>query len=147
MDFENEPFVKIYTTETPTVRYWGFWGTVLMEQLVKKANRAGVISLPTALGEDLCAAIAGIIGSGQENIDWVRKYLPGLLEHGAVQEGEDANGKYLVLTRYHEAQYKGIDPKFSKKWSAQKLKDTEEAVESKRIASPFWKPVEEKKTG
>lgn len=147
MDFETEPFVKIYTTETPTVRYWGFWGTVLMEQLVKKANRAGVISLPTALREDLSAAVAAIVGCGSEHIEWVRKYLPPLLEHGAVREVEDETGKYLVITRYHEAQYSGIDPKFSKKWSAQKLKDTDDAIEANRIEPPtWWKALEEKKS-
>jgi hypothetical protein len=138
MDFENEPFVKIYTNETPTVRYWGFWGTVLMEQLVKKANRAGVIELPGDLSHDLCAAVAGIIGCGSEHIEWVRKYLPSLLDHGAVTEIEENDTKYLVLSRYHEAQYGGVDVKFSKRWSAQKQKETEAAVEAGVIEPPFW---------
>ena len=132
MDFSTEPYVKIYSRETPTARYWGFWGVVLMEQLVKKANRAGVVALPQALVEegDLAAAIAGVIGCGQDSVEWVRKYLPPLLEHGALREaiGPDEETTYLVLTRYHEAQFGGMDTKFSKRWSAQKLKDTEEAV-------------------
>lgn len=138
MDFASEPFVKIYTNETPTVRYWGFWGTVLMEQLIKKANRAGVIQLPSALNGDLPAAVASVVGCGHEEIDWVRKYLPALMEHGAVREVALEGEKYLIITRYHEGQYGGIDTKFSKKWSAQKLKETEDAILSGVIESPFW---------
>ena len=142
MDFDSEPFVKIYTTETPTVRYWGFWGTVLMEQLVKKSNRAGVVALPfSTLNEsgDYAPAIASVIGCGQGSVDWVREHLPPLLEHGSVRHvvGKDEE-HYLVLTRYHEGQYGGIEPKASKKFSAQKIKDTDDAIENGLIDPPFW---------
>lgn len=145
MDFESEPFVKIYTTESPTVRYWGFWGAVLMEQLVKKANRAGVLEVPQALfdEEDLAPAVAGLIGCGHDSVDWVRKHLPGLLDHGALSIVVARDDKrYLVITRYHEAQYNGVGQKFSKRWSAQKIRETELAIELGIIESPFWWKVE-----
>lgn len=141
MDFEREPFVKIYTTETPTVRYWGFWGTVLMEQLIKKANRAGVIELPgekEQLGADLATAVAAVIGCGQDSVEWVRKYLPALLEHRAVEEVQGETHRYLVLTRYHEGQYSGVEPKFSKRCSYQKQRDTDQAIAAGIIKPPFW---------
>jgi hypothetical protein len=141
MDFESEPFVKIYTAESPTVRYWGFWGAILMEQLVKKANRAGVLEIPAALHDekDLAPAVAGVIGCGHDGVDWVRKHLPSLLDHGAliVIEGTDGK-KYLVITRYHDAQYSSIDTRFSKRWSVQKIKETGEAIDLGIIEPPFW---------
>lgn len=148
MDFENEPFVKIYTTETPTVRYWGFWGTVLMEQLIKKANKAGVIELPSSLLEDddLVPAIASIIGCGQD-IEWVRKHLSGLMEQSIKRVVGNDGRSFLVISRYHDGQYGGIDPKFSKRWSAQKIKDTEEALENGLIEPPFWRKTVIEKVG
>lgn len=134
MDFSREPFVRIYTGVTPTARTWGFWGRVLMDELVKHADKAGVVELPGELQEDLPVAVASVVGC--EDIEWIRKYLPKLLDHGAAQvRGE---GQYLVLTRYHEAQYSNVDSNFSNTCSRRKKRDTERAIELGLIAPPFW---------
>lgn len=143
MDFSDEPSVKIYTTETLTVRSWGFWGTVLMEQLVKKANRAGVIELDGDMLKSmgLPSVVAAVIGCGQNEVAWVEEYLPCVLEHGSVQQIEGKSGKpYLVVTRYHEAQYGKVGNKLSKRLSAQKLRDTEAAGREGLIDKPRWWP-------
>lgn len=126
MDFSNEPYVRIYTTVTPNGRVWGFWGRVLMDELVKHADRAGVIDLPESLLDDLPTAVASVIGC--EDIEWVRKYLPKLMakpDPSLVL----CKKKYLFLPRYNEAQYSPRSPAFSVKMSQKKTKDMDRARE------------------
>lgn len=144
MDFTKEPHVRIYTTVSPTARLWGFFGRALMDQLVKAADRAGVIELPEELKGDLPAAVASAIHC--PNTTWMREWLPKIMEHGAARhvviENDDEDGPeeahYLVLTRYHEAQYATISKTLSNTMSERKRKDTERAIELGIIEPPFW---------
>ena len=147
MDFSREPFVKIFTTVSPTARLWGFHGRQLMDALVKVADKAGIIDLPEELREDLAAAVASVLGC--PDVAWVREHLPKLMEHGSAEEivGESMSTTgvddgvephYLVLTRYHEAQYGGVSKTLSNAMSDRKRKDTDRAIELGIIEPPFW---------
>ncbi len=135
MDFSQNPHVRIYTTVTPTAKLWGFYGRVLMEQLVKAADRAGVIPLVPELRErDLSNAVAFAIEC--PDVEWVTEHLPKLLADEAVVESDD--GAVLVVTKYHEAQYSNVEKSLSNKLSESKRKDTQAAVEAGYIEAPEW---------
>ncbi len=140
MDFSRTPYVKIYSGVSPTSTLWGFFGRMLMDALVKAADRAGVIDLPPELRGDLHAAVASILGC--PDVAWVREHLPKIMEHGSVVhitlDGDDGDAEYLVLMRYHEGQYANMDPSFSTMWSKRKRRDTERAIDLGLIEAPFW---------
>lgn len=134
MDFSRSRSVHIYSEVTPTRRLWGFFGNCLWDQLVKHADRAGVLALPEELQGDLPAAVASVIGC--DDAQWVRQYLPKLMEHGSLDVSSD--GSVLVLRNYHDAQYGGIDKAFSTRESERKMKDTRRAIEAGYIEPPSW---------
>lgn len=156
MDFSREPHVRIYPKGTQTSAIWGFHGRQLMNALVGVADRAGVIELPHELSElkgDLEAATAGVLDC--PDVVYVREHLPKIMEHGAVRhvtverevEKEAADGNkriemvvfhYLVLDRYHEAQYGNVNKTLSNMLSERKRKDTDRAIKLGLIESPFW---------
>lgn len=141
MDFTKEPHVRIFTTVSPTARTWGFFGRMLMDALIKAADRAGVVDLAPELVGDLPRAVASAIHC--EDIEWVRTHLPRLME-GPVPAVELRKEVYLVLPRYHEGQYSNIDPLFSTAASRRKFRDTERAIHLGIIEMPFWmKPDKE----
>ncbi len=96
-----------------------------MHELVRKADRAGVIFLPEDLKDDLPAAVSVMIDC--PDVDWVREHLPKLMDHGAVVLSED--GHRLILTRYCAAQYAGISTALSKKMSERKQREMAEALD------------------
>lgn len=123
MDFSNEPYVRIYTSVTPRSRLYGFWGRVLMDELVKHSDRAGVIDLPEEFLDDLPMAVASVIGC--DDVEWVRKHLPKLMldpSPSVVQKD-----RYLLIPRYRDAQYGTTHPKMSAKLSRKKKADIERA--------------------
>jgi len=138
MEFHNEPFVRIYTTVSPTARLWGFFGRCLMDQLVKAADRAGVIDLPEELAADLPAAVASLIHC--EDTAWVRKYLPKIMEHGSVAHAERDGSHYLVIPRYHDGQYCNMGGAQSKRNYESKKRDTERAISLGLIEAPEVEP-------
>ena len=135
MDFSRTPHVRIYTAVSPTAKLWGFYGRLLMEQLVKAADRAGVIPLVPELREgDVARAVAFAIGC--PDVEWVAEHLPKLLADEAVAQSDD--GEVLVVTKYHEAQYCKGDKGTNNKMSDRKIKDTRAAIEAGYIAAPEW---------
>lgn len=106
----------------------------MWDQLVKHADRAGVIDLPEELRDDLPAAVASVIGC--DDAQWVRNYLPKVMEHGSLEKSRD--GSALVLCNYHAAQYGGVDKKFSTQESARKMNDTRRAIDNGHIEPPDW---------
>ncbi len=138
MEFGNEPFVRIYTTVSPTARLWGFFGRCLMDQLVKVADRAGVIDLPAELADDLDAAVASVIHC--PDTSWIREYLPKLMEHGSVVHREVEGSHYLVVPRYHEAQYCKSSVAQSKRNYEAKKRAIERATALGLIESPADEP-------
>ncbi len=145
MDFGNEHSVRIYPKVSPTARLWGFFGRCLMDQLVKTADRAGVIDLPDELVDDLHAAVASTIHCPE--VDWVRNFLPKLMEHGAVIHREVEGKHYLVLPRYYEAQYCKINTTASKRASDAKKRDVERATSLGLIELPNTEPQPQQATG
>lgn len=132
MDYTRASFVKIYTEIRPTARLFGFHGRMLMEQLVKSANRAGVLKLPEELLEDIPAAVASVIEC--PDVPWVEEHLPKILRHGSVE----IKGEHLILRNYHSAQYSPVHNSQSTKASKAKTNQTVEAVEAGLIEVPFW---------
>ena len=103
MDFSNEPYVRIYTTITPTGRAWGFFGRCLMDQLIRVADRAGVIDLDPELADlSLDMAVAVAIECGEP--EWVKQHLPSLMATDSVRVMEHDGCVYLFLPKYIEAQ-------------------------------------------
>lgn len=103
MDFSNEPYVRIYTTITPTGRAWGFFGRCLMDQLIRAADRAGVIDLDPELSDlSLEMAVAVAIECG--DTEWVKRHLPSLMATDSVQVMTHDGRTYLFLPKYIEAQ-------------------------------------------
>lgn len=103
MDFSNEPYVRIYTTITPTAKSWGFFGRCLMDALIRHADRAGVIELEGEL-VDLSVPMAVAVAVGCPDVAWVETHLPSLVETGSVVFVEHEDGTYLFLPKYFEAQ-------------------------------------------
>lgn len=132
MDFTNTSYVRIYVPPSPTGRLWGFFGRMLMDELIKRSDRAGVIELAPELAEDLAAAVAVAIDC--PDVDFVREHLPKLTSHGAAVQ----KGHYLVLPRYHEGQYATAHRNQRTKDSRAKLADTERAIALGLIKSPRW---------
>lgn len=122
MDFQNERHVRIYPAVTETTRAWGFWGRVLMDQLVKSADLAGVVDLdPNVAHDDLGAAVAFAIGCPDPV--WVSERLPLLLEDGAVVVQDNS----LFLPRYFEGQYSTTSASLSRKQYDRKKRDLQRA--------------------
>lgn len=103
MDFSNEPYVRIYTTITPTARSWGFFGRCLMDALIRHADRAGVIELQGELC-DLSVEIAVAVAIDCPEVSWVEQHLPALLRTDSVRVVKHEGAAYLFLPRYFEAQ-------------------------------------------
>lgn len=103
MDFSNEPYVRIYTTVTPTARSWGFFGQCLMDALIRHADRAGVIDLESEL-VDLSVEMAVAVAVGCPDVAWVAEHLPSLIKTGSVHVVKHGEDTYLFLPRYFEAQ-------------------------------------------
>ena len=45
MNFEEEPYVRVYTRKTITTRRLGFVGRALLRELMCEADRAGIIEV------------------------------------------------------------------------------------------------------
>lgn len=97
-----------------------------MDELVKHADRAGIIELPEEYVSDLPTAVAAVIGC--DDPDWVAKHLPKLMREpnaAAVLK----KGKYLVLPRYCAAQYSTISAAASSRAHRGKVRALERAIE------------------
>jgi hypothetical protein len=101
-----------------------------MHELIRKANRAGILTLPSELLHDIPSAVAAAIDC--PDLRWVREHWPVVFEHGAIE----IHGESLVLSNYHVAQYSTIEPNTSSTMSARKLKETKAAVEAGLIEEP-----------
>jgi hypothetical protein len=130
MDFSREESVKIYRTDSATARVWGFFGSVLMHEIVRRADRAGVIYLPEL--SDLFVSVAAALDC--PDVKFIADNLPKLLMHGAVRHQDDA----LIVEKYHEAQYTVQATTVSSAVSKRKRKDVQKAIDKGLINPPFW---------
>lgn len=144
MDFSREPYVRIYPGVGKTSQQWGFFGRQLMDALVRDADRAGVLELDaTMVADSLEAAVAAALRCPDPA--WVGEHLPKLIDHGAVVLVKE---HYLIVMRYHEAQYEGTHSSTTTLLSRRKKRDTERAIELGLISPPQWYlDLQEKKAG
>lgn len=101
MEFSDEQYVRIYTGISDSGRIHGFFGRVLLEQLIKSADRAGVVELSESLVESLPVAVAAAVGC--PDVAFVAEHLPKLLADPSPSV-VFREPRYLVIPRYIEAQ-------------------------------------------
>jgi|SRR6188768_257958 len=93
MNFEDEPYVRLYTRDTKTWLKLGFEGQTVLMHLIRKLDRAGVLDDVTEPAED----VALVIGAP---LDFVRVGLDRLLKTETVE----IRGARLVVPRFVEGQ-------------------------------------------
>jgi hypothetical protein len=93
MNFEDEPYVRLYTRDTKTWLKLGFEGQTVLMHLMRKLDRAGVLDDVTDPVEDVALVI-------QAPLDFVRVGLQRLLKSGTLE----IRGARLVVPRYVEGQ-------------------------------------------
>lgn len=94
MNWEDEPFVKLYTRDTTDWCLWPWQSQALLPLLMRKVDRAGVIDLGTHGTRGLGAHLK----APQE---FIEAGLAGLLEDGCV---ELHGARYLIIRSFKEAQ-------------------------------------------
>lgn len=93
MNFEDEPYVRIYIRDTKTWLKLGFEGQTVLMHLMRKLDRAGVLDDVTDPAEDVALVI-------RAPVDFVRIGLPRCLETGTLE----LRGNRLICPRYVEGQ-------------------------------------------
>lgn len=93
MDWANERYVRLYTRDTTTWRRLGWDGQCLLTQLLRRADRAGVIDI-----EDMAPAEAAELHTGAPP-DVAERGVSKLLELGVMVH----DGTRLVFPSYIEA--------------------------------------------
>lgn len=112
----------------------GFFEDALYTELLRAANRAGVLDLPDELPPFL-----GIVSMicGPNGADDAQKLLEdclsALIEKGKVRWSDD---ECLVICDYHESQYQRVDDPEAARREA--YADTKQAIDSGIIKPPFW---------
>lgn len=94
MNFEDEPYVRLYTRKTLTTKLIGWEGRTVLWHLMLEVDKAGVLDLD---GEDEVDAVAALT---ELPIDVVKLGLSKLSSRGVTER----HGNKLVITRYIEAQ-------------------------------------------
>lgn len=93
MRWPDERYVKVYTRDTPDWLALGWEARALFWELLRKADRAGLLEVGKS-GNRGIAALTGI------PVDVVERTLPALLEDGCVEQ----RGPQLLIRNYIEAQ-------------------------------------------
>lgn len=110
----------------------GFFGRCLFEQIIKNANRAGILKLDAEMAaKDVAYAVAGAIYCDDHTqIKWVREHLPRLMDgpFPCVVLKVVNKQYFLVIPNYRKAQYTSLGGLLSARLSKQKRKDVEEAA-------------------
>lgn len=94
MNFEDEPYVRVYTRKTPTFILMGWEGRTVLWHLMLEVDRAGVLEL----GE--LSALEAIVCLTQVPTEVVEAGLARLLKLGVLRLAADR----LVIARFIEAQ-------------------------------------------
>ena len=94
LNFEDEPYVRVYSRKTLTFKRLGWEGRTVLWHLMLEADRSGVIDV--GLG-DAIEAVADII---ELPVEVVRVGLERLASHGVTERHEAS----LVITNFIEAQ-------------------------------------------
>jgi hypothetical protein len=93
MHWENERYVRIYVRDTVELLALGWEGRALLWEILRKADRAGVVPLGKAGARGL-AALTGV------PVEVVERVLPILISDGCVE----MSGTNLVVPNFIEAQ-------------------------------------------
>lgn len=93
LDYANERWIRVYTRDTVTIKLLSWQARALLWELLRKADRAGVIDV----GEDGAAGIAALVSMPLEVASVA---LSDLLERGVIRGGD---GCY-VFPNFLEAQ-------------------------------------------
>lgn len=110
MNFEDEEYVRLYCKDTVTVRKIGWEGRLVLWEIMRKVDLAGVLDLQAE--DDEVEAVASLIGVPEEI---VRVGLERLASRGVTSH----HGPNLVVTRFVEAQ----NAKRSDRLRAQEYRD------------------------
>lgn len=95
LNFEDEPFVRVYKRRTTTMAVVGWEARAVLRELFMVVDRAGVLDLDD---EDPAEAVTAVLGDVP--IDVVRAALERLTKKECVK----INGRFLVIPRFREAQ-------------------------------------------
>ncbi len=93
MRFEDEPYVRVYTRNTPTLKLVGWRGRAVLWELTRAVDRAGLLDV----GDD---AVEAVVAATDLPEEVVRPGLEALLKRKVVE----VNGAVLLLPRFIEAQ-------------------------------------------
>jgi len=93
MHWENERYVRVYVRDTVELLALGWEGRALLWEILRKADRAGVVPLGKAGARGL-AALTGV------PVEVVERVLPVLISDGCVE----MSGTNLVVPNFIEAQ-------------------------------------------
>ena len=110
MNFEDEEYVRLYCKDTVTVRKIGWEGRLVLWEIMRKVDLAGVLDLQSE--DDEVEAVATLIGVPEEI---VRVGLERLSSRGVTTH----HGPSLVVTKFVEAQ----NAKRSDRLRAQEYRD------------------------
>lgn len=113
MDFANEQYVRVYRSDTVTIKLLSWQARALLWELLRKADRAGVVDV----GENAERGIAALVCIPTET---VRPALAELMATGTLKGG---NGFY-VFPRFLEAQEIASSDKQRQKESRARRRET-----------------------
>gem|GEM_PF-4255592 len=129
MNFEDEEYVRLYCKDTVTVRKIGWEGRLVLWEIMRKVDCAGVLDLEE--GDDEVEAISSLIGVPEEI---VRVGLERLASRNVTAR----HGASLVITKFVEAQ----NAKRSDRLRAQEYRDRKK-LEGLSVASGTSQPSDE----
>ncbi len=133
--YDEYPYIRAYVHIHPKAKLWGFFGQCLYMRLELAADRAGVLEIPEGLNGDLPRAVSYLIGC--DDVPWVELYLPKLTagnDPAVVHVRKRGKKEFLLLTSYCEAQHvTTLSNSTASRWSKQKNRDLQRAVELKLI--------------
>lgn len=116
VNWESEPYVKLYTRDTVTWRSWGWQARTVFLHLLRGVDGAGLLPLGGLLASQAVSVFCGL------PVEVVDAGLPELLKSGAVE----ATGKgHLWIPKFVEAQE-------ARKTNAQSKRDQKERYSAKQ---------------
>lgn len=113
LDYANERYVRIYVRDTVTVKLLSWHARALLWELLRKADRAGVIDV----GQDGNAGIAALVSAPTEVVD---QAMPELLARGVIRGGDGC----FVFPNFIAAQETPQSDKLRKQKSRELKRDT-----------------------
>lgn len=112
MNWEEERYIRVYTRDTVSLRALGWEGRALFWEILRKADRAGII----ALGK---SGLRGLAAITDIPLEVVERVFPILLEDGCVEQ----SGTNLVVPKFIEAQEASMSVATRQKHSREKRRD------------------------